>query len=295
MNAAVDHAYVAIETPTLSTGCICWWRLSESTAYSSLRDAWSAEGLEDEDLPKPPSPAVALRRAMHALRDDARFLVRPLGHGRGFALVRESVTDGKLSHLTFLSAALNKVGQLVVTAENLDPMGEGYQRRAAQLQTAFDVQQDALSTEDVSAWLTRYMPKLDAVGLRDTGGVYFVPQGSVNQLEQVGRAFRVASAHLIHRVPAMRSQDAVAAILDALEQEASNEAQRMEGELTEDTLGERGLRNRVNQCDALEQKLTRYEELLDGSLGGIRGRLAELRAGLAAAALLAMASEDSAV
>lgn len=281
---------VAVDQHVPSAGAIVWWRLSGHVSYEALKTAWDAAGLEEKDLLSPCSNTVALRRAAISIREK-RMLVRPLGRREGFAIVREKlVAEAKeLDHDVLCKVTLDQVGRPKI--ETVGDPNDQTRKIEAEVKAAFDRSLNELDCEDFSSWLVRMMPKMDAVSLRDTGGVYFVPPATQDRLGKVAGVLREVTGHIINRVPAMRGDDAVSAILDAVEQEATQESERMEKDIEAATLGERGFENRIGQCDEVESKVTRYEELLGRKLDSIRERLETLRANLTVAMLKAQSNE----
>jgi hypothetical protein len=143
-----------------------------------------------------------------------------------------------------------------------------------------------LSTEDVSGWLVGLTEnELDAVLLRDSGGIYFVPRHKLELLRSVVAVVAEVSEHKINLVPAMPSADAVSAVLDAVESEAGREASAIEEALTSGELGAKAAARRVETVQAIERKVARYEALMGTKLDALRERLGELRGGLALAAM----------
>ncbi len=166
---------IAIDQHVPRAGTILMWTLSGATDLQDLTAAWLAEGLDRKDLPTPPTPAIALRRALNEQRD-SHTLVRPLTKkgptgkkvNNGFAVVDETARgDDDLVHDIAFRAKLDPIGRLLLT-------GGSYAQRDA-VRDAFDRHGDELATEDMSAWLVGMMPKFDAVSMRGTGGVYFIP------------------------------------------------------------------------------------------------------------------------
>jgi hypothetical protein len=138
------------------------------------------------------------------------------------------------------------------------------------------------------------MAQLDAVALRDTGGVYFVPPVGLERLDRICKVLGETSRHAVHRVKALRTEDAVAGILDAITVEADVEYASMSSDLTKGELGSRGLTTRAEQCEHIEGKVARYEELLGVKLDQLRTRLEGLRANITVAILKAQSEEDAA-
>ncbi len=277
---------VTVDEHVPSAGAIVWWRLSGRVDYATLEAAWVAEGLDPKLLPTPCSATTALRRAAHDLKEKRR-LVRPLGKGNGFAVVREQVTNehAELKHEVLCKVTLDGVERLKV--ETVNASDEASAKMAKEVQAAYEQHMTALETEDISSWLVRLMPKLDAVGLRDSGGVYFIPHTAMARMSDVVGVLRKVSGHVVNRVPAMRTDDTVEAILDALNQEAEDEARRMEEDIEAAKLGARGFENRIARTDEVESKVSRYELMLGRKLDAMRARLELLRANLTVAMMKA--------
>lgn len=276
---------VAVDEHVASAGAIVWWRLSGQLDFDTLKTAWVAAGLDPKDLPTPCSNAVALTRAGNELRAK-RCLIRPLGRDQGFAVVYERVTGDhkELDHRVIAKVTLNAVGRPQVATGPDGTSDEVFDVRQ-RVHASFDAALAQLDTSDISAWLVKMMPRLDAVGLRDQGGVYFIPYGAVDEAARMVAVLRSVSNHVVNRVPAMRSEDAVAAILDAVTQEAQAAADNLAKDLEENKLGEIGFANRANKCSDMEAKISRYEDLLGMKLDTVRDRLENLRANLTIASL----------
>ncbi len=112
-------------------------------------------------------------------------------------------------------------------------------------------------------------------------------------MNHVVEAIRNIGGHSIYRIPAMRGDDAVEAILDAIQSEAAEEAHAMEIALEKAQFGERGWEHRISKTDTIEGKVARYEALLGARLDGIRERLTALRANLTIAMVKAQAEDDT--
>lgn len=267
---------------TPAAGAIIWWRLQGGVELERLRAAWEAEGLETAWLPSAPGPSVALTRAVNELRDTHR-LVRSLPKGAGHVVKLERArkdVDGNVVDLDYdtdMRVALDKVGRVQVTPAWHDD--------AAKVTELFDRYQRELVQADVSPWLCRLVDKLSAVALRDTGGIYFVPRFELPTWERIVRALRAATAHTVSNVPAMRSEEAVRAIADAVSVEAEAEFESIMRQLEDGELGERAIENRVELTRRIEGKVLRYEELLGEKLEKLHARAEELRASLSVAAI----------
>ncbi len=220
-----DHRIIAVDSHVPSAGLITWWRLSGDVDYAELTDAWGRAHIGFETrLPNLPSPSVALARTVGTLKGRHR-LVRP--YKRGFALVKEDeVEEGGEPTLDYDVLALidvDQVGRLRVSG----CAKEAADLLLSQLQATFDAAQNTLTSADISSWLTTMVVAFDAVGLRDRGGIYFIPQPFADLYSRFCLMLESVSNHQVHHVPAMHSDDAVRAILDAVRAEFDGEVANM--------------------------------------------------------------------
>jgi hypothetical protein len=268
-----------------SAGALVYWRLNGELSPGHLSIPWVAAGLAEALLPQTPAPSTALARAMRELGSQ-RKMIRPLDRRGAHALVSERAKDGDLTYDVELKASLDAAGRPVFT-----PAGHPYVNK---VRADYSRHLDECSSDDVGAWLCKIVRRMDGVALRDTGGFYYIPPTRLAEWTRVVECLAQVSGHRVFQIPAMNSPDTVAAVVDAVEQEAAQEAANMEAELTEGKLGERALNNRYKQCENVEQKVQRYEALLGRGLDTLRTRLEQLRANLAAAAILASEDEGAA-
>lgn len=277
-----------IATEDLPTaGALVYWRLEGVVYRGDIEEDWTDAGLPTRLMPKAPCGSTALRRAMRELRGSRR-LVRPLT-GRGhFALVNESIDRSNgveaLEHSTSLTVKLRGEEQL--------EFAPTYHPDTQAVTNAFVKHVAASSQSEVGSALVKLVAHLDGLSLRDTGGFYYLPPSKVAAWEAAMAIFAKHSKHKLFKIPAMRSEDAMTAIIDALQQEADAEVKDMESVLAEEDAGVVKLRNRHSHCESVEEKVTRYEELLGTKLDDLRARLESLRANLAAAVLKAQADSD---
>lgn len=301
MSAAADVQNLFAVPDAVSgaeAGSITWWKLSGSVDAATLRAAWeehaaSAFPAPPRGLstwaPESPSAEVALRRAAQELRDKHR-LVRGL-KGGAFAIVEERETNEGLEYDHVMTARLDAAGRLEIQLVPGAPRTDD----DLVVREAFDRHLETLSTEDVSSWMVRLADRcLDAVSLRESGGIYFVPPAAQHRIQALRAALGACSGHVVHRVPAMRSQDAVRAVLDAVESEAATFVEHTRQELLDaGKLGPRALENRRAWIELMEQKVGRYEDLLGSKLEALRERMAELQSQVTVAMLAAEAAVAS--
>lgn len=260
-------------------GCVVFWRLQGSADMVALVDRWTHEGLDAAELPEMPSPDKALHRAAAELRT-AHRMVRRIPAGKGWAIVDER-TDPETS-LTYRVdgvCSIDKVGRPVMEPADHPSAGAFVDAYVRHL--------DQVSQSDVGVWLVEMVRSCDAIALRDTGGVYYVPPAKVERWHRICAAVGAATQHVLREIPAMRTEETVKAVLDSIAAEATAEAQQLEDDLGNDELGHRALRTRARRATAMAKKVERYEALLGERIGQLREELERLHGNLVVAAIAA--------
>lgn len=270
-------------------GCVTYWRSGPPISIEALRDAWVAAGLDMELFRKAPEPVTAFRRAVLAQADrktldktsELRTLVRPQAEPHTWAIVEEFVQEGKPPVYTTIALTSFAKGDPEITG--VDGTAERCRNLFTTIMDMFATQSGTFAPEDITTWLVRLAEKKNAVTLRDTGGVYFIPRDSMDFWNKAAEAVETASkkTHRVFRIPAVRNSEAVDAIVDAVTVEAEQISAKIDAEVFGDTpIGERAVETRRANIDALLAKLSSYEALLGRQLS-IRERAENLRISLA--------------
>ena len=258
-----NNTIIAVEDADTSAGAITYWRLSSYIDARGIIDGLARRDI-DEHAPSLPSPRTAKRRAMTKFRAGDLF-VRS-GPDGSTLLVKQ---DGDEFEVV-ASATLNAIGQIQVETDN-DELRTG-------IENAYVETFNSLDARDVSRWLLNETVECDALSLRDTGGVYFIPAHGIERWNQIAEVLRENSSCRVHTIPAMRTDDAVASILDALTEECDAFSAAMDEALGDEDLGARAMRTRADKADALLAKLTRYESLLGDRMANIADQIEMQRA-----------------
>ncbi len=280
---------------TITAGLVSYWRLSGPVTLSRLRDAFEQRGLHTDLLPKPPGDAVALGRAVYEQASKHR-LVRPLAKRGTWAIVDETVTDGSATFTTVMTVQ-HATGRPMTTSpfsSEFHPRFGEYAVLWNRVIDAYHRHNNELAPEDISSWLIKLAHTQNSLALRDTGGIYFIPRTGVDFWRKVSAALESVSAHKVLKIPAMKNDEAVAAILESLSVEAQSTIMAFERDILktgDEALGARALETRQKECVSLLAKVESYETLLGVSLVKITDAIGALQANIAAAALSADADE----
>jgi len=282
MASIQQPGFVAVnDAETGTAGAIVWWRLCGRTEHDKLSAAWALAGHSVDLLPQKATPAAAIKDAVKSASSD-RLLARPLGSHAGYAMVHEIPDGDDLEYTTALTVKI-LVGEPV-----FEPQGT---QLADQIDAAFRKEIRQMRQWVVGGWLAKLATTCNAVSLRPTGGIYFIPQADVARFRAWAETFMDIGDSIVYEVPALESKNAVAAILDAVEREARDELTSIDDEITEDELGKRALRSRERRCVALRTKLEAYSDLLGPALDGITAKLESTKASVVEAMLLAEATD----
>lgn len=284
-----EHALVAVDSAVKTAGAVTWWRLAGEVNRDALRDSWVVNGLDAQQMPLPvPSEVSVLRYAMSTLAE-RRLLCRPLGgRGEGYALVREQAAPGGgLVYGTLLTAQALADGTVGFSGGGILSTDE-YDALVARVRVEIRRRQENLSVNEVSTMLSSLVARVNAVRLRDTGGIYFVPHEDLHIWQRMIEALSDVSDHKVYELPALQTEKAVEAILAAVEAEAGAAVEQMLGEVGDSgTIGKRALGTKVGRVESLVQKVQKYEALLGASMQGMKDKLENLRGTLTMLALTA--------
>lgn len=285
-----------------SVGRIVMWQLSGGgVSLESLENALK-EVESSANPPSPVTPKLALHRAVETVATELGFETlllgakevekdangKPKGYQRkrgDWAIVKrpkERMTDMGGAEVVYSIVASARVGagdQLEATVSDVRE-DDDLERK---LKAAYAASKGVLVPADIGNWLCDKLRGLDAMALKPNGGIYFIPKPNVARWDKVVAALAKVSAHKIHGIPAMRTQDAIDAIMSAITEETRAECERVNKEIAESGLGKRALESREKEADDLLSRLERYETLLGGRLDDLRSAIDETRAAIVTA------------
>lgn len=291
-SANANEKYISIlgDAPT-EAGAIVFWNSANAVQRPVLAAAWADAGLTVALLPPDKTPEVALRESVDDVCARRRFRRKaPKG---GWVVVNESEQGGALQWDAGATCTLDKVGRLSVTfpagaaATPDDVALEG------ELRAAYERHLWELDGATVTGWLVSLARNLNAVALKDTGGVYFVPRESLAQWRAMMTVVAATTGMAVQEIATVlveqHAERIIAAIVSAVEREAGSEAEGMLNDIADPTkpLGKRALETRTKRVEALKSKVVAYGNLLGASMDKLGERLEQLSAAIATASLAA--------
>lgn len=285
MHGLTTNIVAAPGLDTDAVGATVYWEMRGYVNMTDLRGAWADEGLNPDLLPNDTTPSAALSAAA-AEEKERRLLVRPLGDNKGWALVTERPVESTLKHTVVMTIKVNPATEEL--SFEPDPGADFRNRFGA----AYRHHRTHLVAREVGSLMADQAKRLGAVALRECGGFYFVPRVILPEYRRIVKAVKSVSSHHFFAIPAMRGNEAVDAVLHAMKNEAAKVLDEVEKEVN-DGLGARALRTRSARCEALVEKLAKYEALLGGGLADIAAKAEELKAQVVVATLAAEAAEQA--
>jgi len=263
MAPSVGPSVIAVPDGGGECGLIAGWTLKGPVDHAALSAAWLAAGLSDKFIPDPPTAEKALGRAVKAAAGDAVTLTKMPGTAWAIEDLRFDSETGLPVRSTRLVARLVDARSLKVLGS--DGVSADISRDARAIEARFASASRELDHGAISTLLTRLVRSVDGVAvLRDGGGVYYVPQNHTEEWRAFVAVLRTVSRHFVGEIPALRSDAAIATVLEGLAQEALQAAEKLQAELqavvdgAEGAIGERALSARMRVLEALYAKLDRY-------------------------------------
>jgi hypothetical protein len=300
-------------------GYTVFWRLAGiRVSHPDLERALQATGF-DKYLPDPPTPRVALRRALaewirakqriarnlHLQQDDEdqdengggrrRTLIRVINLAGSehlvYALVAEDIDFSALglSYGTALRILLHKkTGEMICTtdAEGVIDAQRESQQVTDELAPYWRQYRDLFISRDLSEMMREIVDGMNAVSLRQAGGVYFVPASEHDSLfrlrQLIGGIPQVAE--LDPFVCALGVPDAAEAkrgLSKAVHAGLLDEINSLRGDLSRlnesgDRLREKTIAQRLVVYKRLKAKAEMYQELLGMRQDEVRAEIAGL-------------------
>lgn len=280
---------VIVTEQGVASGAVIYWDLHGVVNRGPLEKALENQGFDVANMhfPELPSNDVCLHRAVKEEKEH-RVLVRPLRNKKGWAVVDEFALDENddLTYTTRFTVRLDEHDILRFGGNTDDP---GVER----IKKSYVKHLNELRTTDISKWLVTVVEYLDALRLKYNGGIYFIPQKSVTTWNKYKAALEECSENRTHMLPAMKSDEAMEAIMDAITKEVERETAKMDKDLEEKGLGKKGISNRIARSADLMAKVKRYEDLIDSKLDVLREQVDDMQVSLGAA-LVQLEKEEKA-
>lgn len=254
------------------SGATVFWRGTSDTEATRLEANLTAIGL-GKYAPKPTALNVALKAALTSLYAKPRTLVRP--DRNGFSVVEEEQTKLGLSHKTTLTVELTMRGQDGLLIYPAEP---GEQARIRQQVKA---QLNLVPYSALTQCLTDIVRSLGGVALRDSGGIYWVPQMNVPRWREVVKAVQASGPVKVYCASMVADEDGVRAVCDSIREEMEREVAQISADFASG-LSDKAMKSRAASLTAMAKRVREYETALGVTLDALRDGLVQTDAALIA-------------
>lgn len=272
MNKAIDGDFVAVDGSLEAAGAMVWWELSGPVLLEDMKEALEAEGWDETATPEPASLALALGRAAGAALASKRQLLRPLSKRGSWEIVQESVVSEDDDYVGDVVEGCQYKSVLKGWVEDGAIVLRGDPEMAAKVRALVPNYQATIEVTDFSSWLLDQAAACHAVALRSRGGFYFIPKERLDRWQAVKRVTRACSGHSLREISAMRTEEAVEAIMSAVTREVVASFSEMEEWMKKDNFSNRGANVVEANLEKAREKVELYSKLLGAGMESVMAR-----------------------
>jgi hypothetical protein len=227
----VEAIISALATGGRHLGDLVFWTLADAAVDRATFEArWQAAGLAAELLPEPPTTEKALKTAVReaAVGQQSRLIRLAVENEEAlvFAVVLEEKhpETGTLTYAQEAKIALDRAfGTLTSDNEPHEIVQSVF--------TKFVRLRDTHGADDVRRTITRTLASFNAVTLRESGGVYWVPSPFAKHLRQLQTCIEQFGQSEVYLLPVHDSADASRTLGDVATQALQDELEALKSEV----------------------------------------------------------------
>jgi hypothetical protein len=271
------------ERETGISGAVIFWTCGAGGSdWEKVFDGWDKLGY-GKQAPERTSLGEAVKAALQGFYGGPRVLIRPLGGRGGWAVVREEDAGGTLVHTT---------GEIVqVTGCNVRFAGAS-QSDVDALGPRISSEIDNVSAGRMTSALVDVLRQLGGFALRESGGIYWLPESSLDDWAKLSAVFEAAgSSNVGYVVKTSKDLQTLRAVADAVRAEIAAAVQEIDKGIADADWGKRAVAHRTANIENLQRKLTQTETALGTSLGDVKAGLDKAETALMAYAATALGEE----
>lgn len=260
------------------SGCSSFWTLAPYSSRQELHSRLKAIGWE-VFAPAQRNPSACLKDALEKVFRNPRVLVRPNHDRNGWCVVNESREPGMNRYTQELHAVVDDNHQVTYD--------QPHHEAVSGVSAAYRDYLGLLPAATVGGAMVKILKAMNAVTLRDSGGVYWL--SGVDEWKRVAEAVEGSARGGKSNVYLMRTAmdaEAAKAIRDSLAAEVLKEASLLHADISSGELGEKALENRVETCKALHTKVREYESILSTGLDHLHNAVAQVEKAMGKGSIL---------
>jgi hypothetical protein len=279
-----------------SQGRMVYWTLGGKTDAERLEDALDVVGLK-KYAPSSNTAKISLKLAMQSVCPKGVRFIRDLKGERGYSVVsqRKNPTTGELTFRVDFSGTTDLEGDITfrvgedvpdgvsLSRDNTWPSREQIIYDIARVRSEALAQSTNCQASTVARSLVGIVDKLHGIPLRESGGIYWIPEQALPRWEQVAQAFMQygGGSNIIYGVKTEVDEATAFAIMDALVRDIKKEREQMEDRFNNlehgaaDSRHKRALDTMEKRIKTLHNRVKGYEGIVGKNLDGLRAELTE--------------------
>lgn len=274
-------------------GQVVFWTLGEDSNHTTLEQGLTACSLgrycPDENTSK-----AALKSALVSVYGSRRCLIRPLEGRAGYLVVQEK-GEGEgnisLSHVPLFSVDVptGPEGIVFKNPESGETIGN---HMGATVRDRFWQELDKVPSHKVARALVNIIDRISGTSLRETGGIYWIPEKTLPIWEKVVSAVESASpknSNAIYALNTAKDDDCLRAVVAGLTHSVSSEMDTIRGKIQSGKLGKKALDTQNSRAADLRLKIELYEKLFGKTLTELKDSTEDLEAAEVMTALAQLA------
>jgi len=216
-----------------------------------------------------------LKSALVSVYGSRRCLIRPLEGRSGYLVVQEK-GDGEgnisLEHLPLFSVDVPTGPKGIVFS---DPKtGDSVEAlHATTVRNQFWDELDKVPSHKVARALVTMIDFMGGTVLRETGGIYWIPERTLPVWKKVVDVVESASpgkSNFIYALNTAMDDDCFRSVIAALTHSVSSEMERIREKVQSGNLGKKALNTQNNRAGDLRQKVESYEKMFSTTLAELK-------------------------
>lgn len=273
-----------MQTQTFSAnGRIVFWSLGNDSDHKMLSDGFDQLGLSSY-TPDEQSALMSLKSALTEAYGSRRCLIRRLEKRSGFQISQERASGENNAGLEYQKLFSVEIPTGPHGILFMDPdTGERIPdpKYAGTVRDLFWRELDKVPRDNLARALTRItLQKMDGICLRETGGIYWIPQSKMHIWDQVVSAVEQASPSGRNKVYGPRTlldDELVSMAMDWLAQNVESQMGQIRERLGK-AKSKRGKSTQENAAADLHNKVQTYEHIFQKTLQGLKDSTQDLKA-----------------
>lgn len=257
-------------------GKICWWSLKDvKIDRNSLENLFNSYNLDKKFLPPIVSGKKAFIRTLkeiqksnlvRKIKEDEKYII--------FGIVKEEV-DPENIKLEFETQDI-----IFFDKENKEVFLKLNKLNLNDIKDLFDYFKIVYIAEDIRKVITRFLDHINAVLLRKTGGIYFVPKDYALELEKISGVINNIGNSEFYELDIVDSEatkrQAIKLIKSELERNLKKEAENLETLLDNPEIRPSSISRAIERYKNAKEKLEMYKSLLQFAISDIEQELNEI-------------------